>query len=178
MQNGDPIDCNGGVINDLTADSKGGVYFTMGGLFHVDPKGTVTRYGENLATNGIILSADEKTLYVTNAGSVAAFDVQPDGSLKNQRQFVQLPTPGGDGLSIDSQGRLYVTAGPALHVVASDGKLLGSIPAPYGLITAAFAGKGKKTMYAVVSLTDANRLQHAYVYSIPMLAQGYAGRAK
>ena len=178
MQNGDPIDCNGGVINDLTADSKGGVYFTMGGLFHDDPKGTVTRYGENLATNGIILSADEKTLYVTNAGSVAAFDVQPDGSLKNQRQFVQLPTPGGDGLSIDSQGRLYVTAGPALHVVASDGKLLGSIPAPYGLITAAFAGKGKKTMYAVVSLTDANRLQHAYVYSIPMLAQGYAGRAK
>jgi len=178
MQNGDPIDCNGGVINDLTADSKGGVYFTMGGLFHVDPKGTVTRYGENLATNGIILSADEKTLYVTNAGSVAAFDVQPDGSLKNQRQFVQLPTPGGDGLSIDSQGRLYVTAGPALHVVASDGKLLGSIPAPYGLITAAFAGKGKKTMYAVVSLTDPNRLQHAYVYSIPMLAHGYAGRAK
>ena len=178
MQNGDPIDCNGGVINDLTADSKGGVYFTMGGLFHVDPKGTVTRYGENLATNGIILSADEKTLYVTNAGSVAAFDVQADGSLKNQRQFVQLPTPGGDGLSIDSQGRLYVTAGPNLHVVASDGKLLGSIPAPYGLITAAFAGKDKKTMYAVVSLTDPNRLQHAYVYSIPMLAQGYSGRAK
>ena len=146
MPNGDPIDCNGGVINDLTADSKGGVYFTMGGLFHVDSKGTVTRYGENLATNGIILSADEKTLYVTNAGSVVAFDVQPDGSLKNQRQFVQLPTPGGDGLSIDSQGRLYVTAGPALHVVASDGKLLGSIPEPYGLITAALAGKGKKTM--------------------------------
>ncbi len=178
MPNGDPIDCNGGVINDLTADSKGGVYFTMGGLFHVDPKGTVTRYGENLTTNGIILSADEKTLYVTNAGSVAAFDVQPDGSLKNQRQFVQLPTPGGDGLTIDSQGRLYVTAGPNLHVVSSDGKLLGSIPAPYGLITAAFAGKDKKTMYAVVSLTDPNRLQHAYVYSIPMLAQGYTGRAK
>jgi len=178
QQNGDPLDCLGGVINDLTADSKGGVYFTMGGLFHVDPKGTVTRYGENLATNGIVLSADEKTLYVTNAGSVAAFDVQPDGSLKNQREFVKLPTPGGDGLSIDSQNRLYVTAGPAVHVVASDGKLLGSIPAPYGLITAAFAGKDKKTMYAVVSLIDTNRLQHAYVYSIPMLAQGYSGRAK
>jgi hypothetical protein len=29
--NGDPLDCLGGVINDLTADSKGGVYFTMGG---------------------------------------------------------------------------------------------------------------------------------------------------
>ena len=176
--NGDPLDCLGGVINDLTADSRGGVYFTMGGLFHADAKGTVTRYGESLTTNGVVLSADEKTLYVTNAGRIAAFDVQPDGSLQNQRQFVELPSGGGDGLTIDSQGRLYVTAGPALHVVAPDGKLLGSIPAPYGLITAAFAGKDKKTIYAVVSLTDPMRLQHAYVYSIPMLAQGYMGRAK
>src|SRR5689334_18718262 len=38
LANGDPLDCLGGVINDLTADSKGGVYFTMGGLFYADPK--------------------------------------------------------------------------------------------------------------------------------------------
>jgi gluconolactonase len=175
---GDPLDCVGGNPNDLSADSKGGVYFTQGGVYYADSKGTITKYGENITPNGIILSADEKTLYVTNAGSVAAFEVQPDGSLKNQREFVKLPTPGGDGLTIDSQGRLYVTAGPALHVVSPDGKLLGSIPAPYGLITAAFAGPDKKTVYAVVSLIDPMRLQHAYVYSIPMLAQGYMGRAK
>ena len=36
LPNGDPLDCLGGVINDLTADSKGGVYFTMGGLFYAD----------------------------------------------------------------------------------------------------------------------------------------------
>jgi len=178
LPNGDPLDCLGGVINDLTADSKGGVYFTMGGLFHADAKGVVTRYGENLQTNGVVLSADEKTLYVTNGGTVAAFDVQADGSLMNQREFVKLPSGGGDGLTIDSQNRLYVTAGPALHVVAPDGKLLGSIPAPYGLITAAFAGQNKKTVYAVVSLIDPDRLQHAYVYSIPMTASGYPGRAK
>jgi sugar lactone lactonase YvrE len=63
-------------------------------------------------------------------------------------------------------------------VVAPDGKLLGTIPAPYGLITAAFAGQNKKTIFAVVSLTDPDRLQHAYLYSIPMVAQGYSGRAK
>jgi gluconolactonase len=178
LSNGDPLDCLGGVINDLTADSKGGVYFTMGGLFHADQKGNVTRYGENLRTNGVILSPDEKTLYVTNGNSVAAFDVAPDGSLKNQRQFVALPSGNGDGMTVDSQGRLYVTAGPAVHVAAPDGKLLGSIPAPYGLITTAFAGPDKKTLYAVVSLIDPARLQHAYVYSIPMVAQGYKDRAK
>ncbi len=110
--NGDPLDCLGGVINDLTADSKGGVYFTHGGLFYADAKGVVTRYGENLRTNGVVLSPDEKTLYVTNGDSVAAFDVQANGSLTNQRVFVMLPTAGGDGLTVDSQGRLYITAGP------------------------------------------------------------------
>jgi gluconolactonase len=184
LPNGDPLDCLGGVINDLTADSKGGVYFTMGGLFYADPMGKVTRYGENLNTNGVILSPDEKRVYVTNgafgapAGTIAAFDVQPDGSLTNQREFVKLPSASGDGMTIDSKGNLYVTAGPNVHVVAPDGKLLGSIPAPYGVISAAFAGKDKKTLYAVVSLIDPARLQHAYVYSIPMVAEGYKGRAK
>ena len=40
--------------------------------------------------NGIILSPDEKTLYVTNGGVVLAFDVQADGSLTNQREFGML----------------------------------------------------------------------------------------
>ena len=131
-----------------------------------------------LNTNGVVLSPDEKTLYVTNGATIAAFDVQSDGSLKNQREFVRLPSGGGDGLTVDGQGRLYVTAGPNLHVVSPEGKLLGSIPAPYGLISAAFAGRDKKTMYAVVSLSDSTRLQHAFVYSIPMIAQGYKDRAK
>ena len=184
LPNGDPLDCLGGVINDLTADSRGGAYFTMGGLFYASPNGVVTRYGEGLATNGVVLSADEKTLYVTNgafggpSGTIAAFDVQADGSLTNQREFVRLPAGGGDGLTIDAQNNLYITAGPNVFVVAPDGKLLGSIPAPYGLITAAFAGKDKKTLYAVVSLSDPTRLQHAFVYSIPMIAQGYKGRNK
>ena len=107
--NGDPLECLGGVINDVTADSKGGVYFTMGGLFYADPKGTVTRYGENLRTNGVLLSRDEKTVFVTNGQTVVAFDVQPNGALTNQRDFVTFPGGGGDGITIDSEGRIYVT---------------------------------------------------------------------
>ena len=130
-----------------TADSKGGVYFTMGGLFHADPKGTITRYGENLTTNGVILSADEKTLYVTNGPALAAFDVQKDGSLTNQREFAKLTAGGGDGSTIDSQGRLYVTTNGGVEVIGADGKNLGVIPTPRGVITCAFGGKDKKTLF-------------------------------
>ena len=105
--------------------------------------------------------------------------MQDNGSLTNQRTFVELPSAGGDGLTVDAQGRLYVTAGPALHVVSPEGKLLGSIPAPYSLITAAFAGPDKKTMYAVSSqINPETRVQHAFIFSIPMVAQGYRDRAK
>jgi gluconolactonase len=169
---GDPLECFGG-LNDVTADGKGGVYFTMGGLFYADAKGVVTQYGENLQTNGVILSPDEKTLYVTNRQTVAAFDVRPDGSLTNQREFGKLPSGGGDGSAVDAAGRLYVTGGPAVHVFAPDGKYLGNIPAPKNLITTAFAGRDKKTLYAI-----ANDQRVAEVYAIPMIAQGYRGRAK
>ena len=177
--NGDPLECLGGVINDLSADSRGGVYFTMGGVFYADPKGVVTAYGENLRTNGLILSPDEKTLYVTNGQTIAAFDVRPDGSLANQREFAKLPAGAGDGVTVDAAGRLYVTAGggpggtPGVQIFAPDGKHLGQIPSPRNLITVAFSGPDKKTLYAV-----ANDRVNVDVYTIPTIAQGYKGRAK
>ena len=181
--NGDPIDCIGGVINDLTADSKGGVYFTMGGLFYASPKGVVTRYGENLGTNGIILSANEKTLYVTNGATLAAFDVQPDGSLTNQREFAKLEAGGGgDGSTIDAAGRIYVTTGPGVQVVSPEGKYLGLIPTPRGVITTAFGGKDKKTLFILARGAKDSKGEEvanaAQVWTIQMIAQGYKGRAK
>ena len=179
---GEPLDCVGGVINDVTADSRGGVYFTMGGLFYADPKGVVTRYGENLTTNGVLLSRDEKSLYVTNGATLAAFDVQRDGSLTNQREFAKFTAGGGDGAAIDSQGRLYVTTGAGVEVIGPDGKHLGVIPTPRGVISCAFGGKDKKTLFVLArGATDAdgNEVANAaQVWSIPMIAQGYQRRAK
>jgi gluconolactonase len=148
--NDDPLDCIGGVLNDLTADSKGGVYFTMGGVFYMDPHGKITRYGMNLTTNGIVLSPDEKHLYVTNGPAVAAFDVAKDGLLSNQREFAKLEGGGnGDGSTFDSAGRLYVSSNPGVQVIAPDGKYLGLIPTPRGIISLAFSGPDRKTLYAV-----------------------------
>jgi len=179
---GEPLDCIGGVINDLTADSNGGVYFTMGGVYYADPKGVVTKYG-NTTPNGIVLSADEKTLYATNGPAIAAFDVQPNGSLMNQREFAKLEGPGGgDGSTIDKDGRLYVTTNVGVQVLGPDGKHLGTIPTPRGVITAAFGGKDKKMLYILArGATDANGTEvanAAQVWAIQMIAQGFKGRAK
>jgi len=177
---GDPLDCIGGVINDLTADSKGGVYFTMGGVYYADPKGVVTKYGTT-TPNGIVLSADEKTLYATNGPAMAAFDVQPDGSLTNQREFAKLAS-GGDGSTIDKDGRVYVTTNAGVEVLGPDGKNLGVIPTPRGVITAAFGGKDKKTLYILArgaTQADGTEVANAaQVWAIQMIAQGYKGRAK
>jgi len=174
--NGDPLDCIGGVLNDISADSKGGVYFTMGGLFYADPQGNVTRYGENLTTNGIILTQDEKHIIVTNGPALAEFDVNPDGSLTNQREFAKLEGGGnGDGSTFDAAGRLYVTSNPGVQVFSPDGKYLGIIPTPRGLISVTFSGPGRKTLYAVARDGQQNK---DWILSIPMIAQGPKGRGK
>ena len=179
--NDDPMDCIGGVLNDVAADSKGGVYFTMGGLFYADPKGKINRYGENLNTNGIILSADEKHLYVTNGPALAGFDVQKDGSLTNQHEFAKLEGGGndairnGDGSTFDAAGRLYVTTNPGVQVIGPDGKYLGLIPTPRGIISVAFSGPDRKTLYAVARDNAQNK---DWIIAIPMTAQGAKGRGK
>ncbi|MCU1336743.1 MAG: SMP-30/gluconolactonase/LRE family protein [Bryobacterales bacterium] len=175
--NGDPLDCVGGVLNDLTADSKGGVYFTMGGVYHADSKGTVTKYGENVNPNGIVLSPDEMHLYVTNGATLAAFDVQKDGSLTNQREFGKLEAGGGgDGSTFDSAGRLYVTAQAAgVQVFGPDGKYLGVIPTPRPVISVAFSGPDRKMLYAV---SRDNAQNKDWIIGIQMIAQGAKGRGK
>jgi gluconolactonase len=182
-----------GRVNDLVADKKGGVYFTSGGAFYLSPTGQVSNVGEKLNTNGIMLSPDEKTLYITNRVVIAAFDVQPDGSVKNQREFGKLEGGGtGDGMAVDATGRLYVTTpadGLGVQVLSPEGKYLGLIPTPRNAITAAFSGPGKKTLYvACVGALGPNgqevttpagvRNTAMSIYKIPMVATGFKGRAK
>ena len=180
---GEPLECVGGVINDLSADARGGVYFsiTRTGVFYANPQGVVSQYGEGLTgANGIILSPDEKTLYVTNGGVVVAFDVRADGALANQREFAKLRGgQGGDGSAVDSEGRLYASTGSSVDIFAPDGKFLGSIAGPTMLHGVAFGGTDKKTLYAIVFYggwgTPSARNR---VIAIPTIAQGYTGRAK
>ena len=180
--NGEPFECIGGVMNDLVADARGGVYFSVtgGGLFYADPDGEVSRYGEVPAANGIILSPDERTLYVTNGGEVLAFDVGTGGSLANQRLFAELRGgQGGDGSAVDNEGRLYVSTGRSVDVFSPNGEFLGSIPGPEGLHGVAFGGEDKRTLYGIVFYgTWGTQSARNAIVGIPTIAQGYTGRAK
>ena len=178
-----------GRLNDLVAAKSGNVYFTSGGAYRLDPAGHVTSLGENIRANGIMLSRDERVLYVTNGATIVAFDVQSDGNTSRRRDFATLAAGGaGDGMTIDADGRVYVTSNPGVQVFSPDGEPLGLIPTPRAAISVAFSGAGKRTLYVVGSgaivggkeyETPAGVRNNAKtIYRLPMLAAGFAGRAK
>jgi gluconolactonase len=177
-----------GRLNDLVVHASGGVFFTVGGAFFANAAGVVASLGENIRANGIMLSPDEKTLYVTNGADILAFDVGADGATSNRRSFASLQAGGsGDGLAVDAAGRLYVTSQPGVQVFEAGGRYLGLIPTPRNAISVAFAGPGKRTLYVVGSgavgadgqelVTPPGVRNNAKtIYKLPMLAAGFAGR--
>jgi gluconolactonase len=190
--NGGPL----GRVNDLIVSKKSGIYFTSngpdGGAYYLSPDGKVSRFSDSQGTNGIGLSRDEKTLYVTNRQVIMAFDNGPDGMPANQHEFAKLDTGGtGDGMAIDAMGRVWDTdtANSVIHVFSPDGKSLGTIPTPRTPITVAFSGPGKKTLYVgSMGALDANgqevrtppgvRNVAMTIYTVPVLTPGVQGRAK
>jgi gluconolactonase len=179
-----------GRLNDLVADKNGSVYFTVGGAFVVNATGRVSSLGDNIRANGIMLSPDEKALYVTNGNGILSFDLRDDGSVTNRRDFATLQAGStGDGMAIDAAGRLYVTSQPGVQVFDRDGTTLGLIPTPRNVISVAFAGRDKKTLYVVGSgaigadgkeftTPEGVRNNAKTIYKLPMLTEGFKGRAK
>jgi gluconolactonase len=180
-----------GRVNDVMADGKGGAYFTSGGAYYVSPTGAVSTVADqNIRSNGIMLSPDGRTLYVTNNTTVLAFDVRADGSTSNRRDFGGLNgDDGGDGMAIDSEGRLYVTGNLGVHVLSTRGEHLGMIPTPRRAITVAFSGADKRVLYApqmgavgpdgkAWTTPEGIRNTAMTIYRMPMLAQGFKGRPK
>ena len=168
--------------NDVTIDGSGRLYFTDlpgGAVYRIDTSGKVTRI---LATpdiqrpNGIQISPDDRTLYLVEANGaqggarmIRAYDLQPDGTVRNMRVHYNFsPGRSADGMSIDSQGNLYASAGmnqlrgtsetldnkTGVYVISPQGKLITFIPIPEDYITNnAFGGPDMKTLYVTAGKT-------------------------
>jgi gluconolactonase len=168
--------------NDLVIDREGGVYFTdphfgaanplpQGGTcvyYWTEAKG-LRRVTDNLpAPNGVMLSPDEKTLYVFPSGSstMLAYPIQSPGELGEKREFYSL-RPGGngaDGATIDSKGNIYITSHLGVEVVAPNGKHLGIIECPEKPANVTFGGTDLKTLYITARTS---------LYAAPMQVAGH-----
>lgn len=156
--------------NDLVIDKLGGIYFTdprymapdpwpqgKEAFYYRAPKGEITRLGDDLtAPNGIILSPDESILYVVPSmqKQVHAYTVKSPGFIANKRVLYEIKQPadkensGGDGLSIDVAGNLYITTDLGVQVVSAQGKLLGIISFAEQPANCSFGGRDMKTLFA------------------------------
>jgi gluconolactonase len=171
--------------NDLTIDSAGGLYFTdpsfgkghqdSTAFYYVTAGGTVTRMADDLEyPNGISLSPDEKTLYVLpfRSSHVMAYEVKSPGVLGTGKVLCDLaskadhPGRGGDGMTVDAGGNLYVTVPilKSIQVIDPNGKTLGMIPLPNTPTNCTFAGADRKTLYVTTAKV---------VYALPMQVQGH-----
>ena len=177
---------NGG-INDIVVERDGGAYATVfghyeavpssvtGKILHLPPRGGkwVEVANDLNYANGIGISPDQKTLYVseTVGNCILKFRINADGSLGDRSNFalLNLLTPnkhdawwiGPDSMKIDGRGNLYVAQwfGGKILKISPAGKLLHVFPiaAGDGTTNVAF-GPGEKELYVTV-VEDPNDAQ-------------------
>jgi gluconolactonase len=175
--------------NDIIVRNDGRIFFTdppygieesqrelpFNGVFTIAPDGgePVLLVSDFDRPNGLALSPDERTLYIadTQRLHVRAFDVAADGALANGRVFADMAEGGRpDGMKVDVDGRLYVSAG-TLQVFAPDGAPLGVIDCPQPPANCAWGDDGS-TLY-ITARTAVYRLR----FSVRGIAPAWRGRA-
>ena len=175
--------------NDLVIDKAGGIYFTdpryrapdpwpqgKEAVYYRAPDGKVTRLIEDrTAPNGVILSPDEKTLYVIPSmeSQMWSYPVMSPGRIGAGKVLCELTQPegkdntGGDGLTIDTNGNLYITTALGLQIFAPSGKQLGIITIPEHPANVSFGGKDGSTLFVTArkSLYSAETQATGHVFT-------------
>ena len=170
-----------GGINDIAVTANGGAYATVFGPY-ADPPIPTFVIGKILYlapgsekwvevandlnyANGIGVSPDQKTLYVSQTVSncMLKFTIESDGSLSHRSNFAllnildpnknQSPWLGPDSMKVDSKGNIYVAQwfGGKILKISPEGKLLHvfEIAAGDGTTNIAF-GKNEDELYVTV----------------------------
>ena len=155
--------------NDLAVSHRGHIYFTETGknqISFLDGKGgavAAADVGTSKRPNGITLSTDQTRLMVSEAGGdkIWSFAIQVDGALADKKVFATMQCPptkpgvaGGDGMTVDTTGRVYVTSALGVQIFSPAGELLGILPKPKeGPLTSCGFG-GKDLAYLHVTCGD------------------------
>jgi sugar lactone lactonase YvrE len=168
-----------GMPNDMVVDSAGRAYVgnfgfdlmsgadvTPTGLLRVDPDGSITRVAEDLwFPNGTVITDDGVLMIDETFGNrVSAFDITPDGSLVNRRDwaaFGPLPTSPAlsdvlagiavapDGCGLDAEGAMWIADG--LHGrairVLEGGEIVDEVSPGTGVFACGLGGADGRTLF-------------------------------
>lgn len=176
--------------NDIVFHSNGAGFFTdppyglagqdespqkeqpYNGIYRLDVDGTVTLLATGQARpNGIGLSPDERTLYVSNSERTAnrglmAYPILDDLSLGEGTVFFGASDPESpgtyDGLTLDRSGNIYATGPGGVMVVNAQGEHLGTIALNEVAANVGWGDDGK-TLYITASTS---------LYRIRLTAEG------
>jgi gluconolactonase len=144
--------------NDICQHSNGTYYFTdppyglpgregdtanreqkAEGVYSITPDGTVRQVISNLIRpNGVTLSPDEKTLYVSQSNGqtpyIMAYPVKKDEQLGEGKVFFdfskqrsEINRAAADGIKIDAGGYMFAGAANGVVVISPKGKAIGRI---------------------------------------------------
>lgn len=112
--------------------------------------------------NGLAFSPDEKELYIADSGyarghgfgfeegrprHVRGFTVVNGKTLKDSRVVAVINEKVPDGLRVDTEGLLWISAGDGIHCYTKEGERLGRILLPETVANLTFGGYGKSRMF-------------------------------
>ena len=146
-----------GILSDLEGH-KGEEEYGGCNVFRFDPKdGSLTVVADDfLKPNGIAFSPDEQLLYIADTGAshaengpkhIRVFDVTDGNTLANGRVFADCDSGMFDGFRLDTDGRVWSSAGDGVHCFAPDGTQLGKILVPEVVANVCFGGPKKNRLY-------------------------------
>ncbi len=159
--------------NDLVFARNGDLYFSdppfglpgtfedparelsFSGVYRLAPDGTLTLLTDQLrAPNGVALSPDERTFYVSNSDRERplwmAFPIGADGRLGSGVTFfdgraLAARWPGlPDGMEVDAAGNVFAAGPGGVHVFDAQGRQLGSLLLGSATSNVAFGASGRE----------------------------------
>jgi gluconolactonase len=176
--------------NDLVQRADGNVYFTdptfqapgnpQGAtrVYRIPPQGAATVVDDTLSNpNGITLSPDGNTLYVTSASGFRRYELAEDGTpgpaiTINLADGLQTP----DGMGMDCAGNVYTVEHfrRLIRVFDPQGNQIGSFGGPAvfdrDVTNVAFGGADRRTMF-VTTLTQG---QQGGLFQVQLNIPGFA----
>ena len=144
--------------NDLVVDRNGGIFYTLtrpGEVVYLSSNGKAKTIASDVETpNGLILSPDEKTLYVSEyvPKNIISFQVGNEGALTNRKLFASMEDgqpdlKGADGMCVDRAGNVYCAGPKDIWIWDSKGKLVDKIVCPDRAVNCAFGGTQLRDLY-------------------------------